>query len=252
MSRIRWSDAAAVALTIAVIAGIGFVSRAQHTPTSSAAATTVTERTQHPPGKLPSILFIGDSYTAGEGVPEMSYGCLAASRTGFLCNLATGPGTGYISGGSANRFVVNQYIGPSTSFDERLPGLAAKYNPDIVVLDGGRNDIFAPPNAIFAAMSATITEVRRTWPQAQIVFIRPRFLSRPDDDLGFDDNFMADLEAIPAAEHMIVIDPIESFASSDTSALLGEDGIHPNEKGEQALSAALVDSLRQQGIGPQP
>ncbi len=251
MSRIRWSDAAAVALTIAIIAGLVFVSRAQHTPTSSATATTVAERPQRPPDKIPSILFIGDSYTAGKGVPEMSYGCLAALRTGFLCHLATGPGTGYISGGPANRFVVNEYIGPSTSFDERLPGLAAKYNPNIVVLDGGRNDIFAPTNAIFTAMSATITEVRRTWPQAQIVFIRPRFLSRPNDDLGFDDTFMAKLEAIPAAQRMIVIDPTQSFTSSATSALLGEDGIHPNEKGEQALSAALVDSLRQQGIGSQ-
>ena len=153
MSRTRWFDIAAIALTAAVLAGLGFVSRPQHTPTITAAPSTVqVERPQPPAITRPSALIIGDSYAWGGGLAETSYGCMAAAELGWLCHLSGGPGTGYISGGPDNRFVLED-MGPSTSFDERLPGLAAMYKPDVVILDGGRNDLFAPRDAVFDAMS---------------------------------------------------------------------------------------------------
>jgi hypothetical protein len=45
----------------------------------------------------------------------------------------------------------------------------------------------------------TIAEVRRTWPEVEIVFVRPRFLARPGDDSGFDDDFMDRLKSASAA-----------------------------------------------------
>jgi len=249
MSRTRWFDIAAIALTVAVIAGLGFVLRPQETPTIIVAPSTAhVDRPQPPAATRPSVLIIGDSYTGGSGLPEMSYGCMAAVRMGWLCNLSAVPGTGYISGGPANRFVVNPYLGPSTSFAERIPHLAAIYQPDIVVLDGGRNDLFPPRDDVFKAMSATIGDVRRAWPTAAIVFVRPRFLARPDDDLGFDDEFIARLLAEPAAEGMVVLDPISWFTGTDTSGMLSHDGIHPNQQGELHLTSALVDSLVSHGF----
>jgi lysophospholipase L1-like esterase len=249
MSRTRWFDVAAIALTIAVLAGLAYVARAQQTPTlavSTAAAEV--DRPQPPAKDPPTVLFIGDSYTVGTGVRETSYGCAAATRMGWLCRLSAGPGTGYISGGPGNRFVVNEYIGRSTSFAERLPGLAAKYDPRIVFLDGGRNDVFASPSAELEAMLSTISDVHQTWPAATIVVIRPRFVGRPADDLGYDDDFIAALQADPRAQDVVVIDPINALNAADTSGLLSADGIHPNERGELALSAALLNTLRQRGI----
>jgi lysophospholipase L1-like esterase len=244
MSRTRWFDIAAIALTLAVIAGLGFVLRPQETPTIMVAPSTArVDRPQPTAATRPSVLFIGDSYTAGSGLAEMSYGCMAAVRMGWLCDLSAVPGTGYISGGPANRFIVDRYLGPSTSFAERIPGLAEKYQPDVVILDGGRNDLFPPRDDVFKAMSATIGEVRRAWPKATIVFIRPRLLARPDDDLGFDGDFIARLLAEPAARGMVVLDPIGSFRGTDTSALLSTDQTHPNPQGEWDLASALVDSL---------
>jgi lysophospholipase L1-like esterase len=129
------------------------------------------------------------------------------------------------------------------SFSERVPHLAAQYDPALVILDGGRNDVFAPPAAVYTAMLSAIKEVRRTWPKAQIVFIRPRFLANPHDDLGLDDHFMARLESEPAARGVAFIDPINSFSDADTSGLLASDGIHPNREGEQRMTTALLDSL---------
>ena len=252
MTRARWSDVAAVALAVAVIVGLVVVARTATATTPPPPPAASTGRSQAAADTRPSVLFIGDSYTAGSDLPEKSYACMAAVRMGWLCNLSASPGTGYISGGPANRFVLDQYSGESTSFDERIPHLAARYDPRVVVLDGGRNDLFPPRADVFKAMSATIADARRTWPAATIIFIRPRFLNDPGNDLGFDDTFMAGLKADPAATGVIFLDPIEWFADTDTSALMAADREHPNLKGEEELAAALVRSLNEHGVTTAP
>lgn len=248
MSR-RWSDVTAVGVAIAIIAGLMFALRPQSTPTIEVAASAaVVDRPGSSDTDHPSVLFVGDSYTAGNGLQELSPGCVAATRLGWLCHLSAVPGTGYISGGPANRFVVDPYTGPSTSFSERIPGLASVYQPDIVVLDGGRNDLFPPREDVFKAMAATIAEARRVWPSATLVVVRPRFLSNPDDDLGFDDAFMSRLLAQPGNEGVVVLDPISSISGRDTASLLADDGKHPNNMGELELASAFVASLRRQGL----
>ena len=42
---------------------------------------------------------------------------------------------------------------------------------------------------------------------------------------------------------MVFIDPISTFTGTDTSAMLTDDRIHPNQQGELALTSALVESL---------
>jgi len=249
MSMRRCFDVAAIAVAMVVLAGLGFVLRPQQTSTIMVAPSAAHVVRPHPRAAMrPSVLFIGDSYTGGSGLAEMSYSCMAAVRMGWLCDLSAVPGTGYISGGPANRFIVDPYLGPSTSFAERVPRLAVLYQPGVVIVDGGRNDLFPPRDDVFKAMSATIGEVRSAWPAATIAFIRPRFLAKPDDDLGFDDGFIARLLAEPAARGMVLLDPIKQFADVDTSGMLSHDGVHPNQQGEQGLAQALVDSLLGQGF----
>jgi lysophospholipase L1-like esterase len=212
-----------------------------------APSTAPVERPQPPAPVGPTALFISDAYAGGVGLKELYYGCMAAVRMGWQCDLSAQPGTGYISGGEANRFV-NPDIGPSSSFDERLPNLGAQYKPDIVVLDGGRSDLFAPTDAVFAVMTSTIGDVHQIWPTARIVVIRPRALDRANDDLGFGDDFIDRLRADPATLGMVVVDPVSRFADTDTSALVSPDGSHPNQDGAVALSSALVDELSANGF----
>jgi lysophospholipase L1-like esterase len=250
MSVSRWSDITAVVATVAVVGGLGYALRPQETATVAFAhATVAIERPQvTTKNGDPSVLFIGDSYTGGSGLAEMSPSCVAATRMGWLCELSAVPGTGYISGGPANRFTVDPYIGESTSLIERIPGLAEIYQPDVVILDGGRNDLFPPPDDVFKAMAATVGEARRAWPAATLVFVRPRFLEHPEDNLGFDDDFIAHLSRQPGAEGLVVLDPISWLVNTDTSGMLSSDGIHPNQLGEQKLATALVDSLLGHGF----
>lgn len=246
----RRSDVAALLVAFAVILGLAYALRGQPTPIVAAdpATTEVTRPSAPPSDTRPSVLFIGDSYTSGNGLREMSPSCMAAVKMGWLCDLSAVPGTGYISGGPANRFTVNPYTGTSTSFAERIPGLAAKYNPDIVVLDGGRNDQFAPKEDVYNAMAATIAEARRAWPSAKLVLVRPRYLAHPDDDLGFDDAFITGLLAEPGAGGTTLLDPIGRFATVDTAAMLAADRTHPNQKGELELASAIVASLLSSGF----
>lgn len=252
MSRTRIFDIAAVALIIAVLAGVGFVLRPQHTPTITVAASAANvDRSQPAAETGPSALFIGDSYTVGHGTKESSYACMAAVRMGWACNLSAVGSTGYVAGGPTNRFKVDDSTGQSTSFSERIPQLALTYRPDVVFLDGGRNDFQLPPDEVYDAIVWTIAGIRHAWPSATIVFIRPRLISRPEDNLGFDDEFIARLQADPAAYGIVIVDPLNRLAGSDTSALLEDDQFHPNRHGEVVMSSVLVDSLVDQEIALQ-
>lgn len=242
MNRTQWFDTAAAALAVAVVVGLGFGLRSEDTATITADPSTVhIERPRPADARRPSALYIGDSYTRGSGLAEMSYACMAAVRIGWYCSLSALNGTGYISGGPANRFLVDPYLGMSTSFMERIPHLAAVYQPDVVVLDGGRNDELAPVEDVFLAMRATIEEASQVWPTATIVFIRPRYLNKPSDNLRFSDAFIARLQS--TAPKVIVIDPLKKFADIDTSTMLAKDKEHPNRQGDLAITSALVESL---------
>ncbi|ULN34670.1 SGNH/GDSL hydrolase family protein [Mycolicibacterium smegmatis] len=242
MNRTRLLDAGAIVIAAAITLGIAGVSHSVEVTPPYETSSSV--RDEHAASAArPLALFIGDSYTAGEGTAEMSYACRAALRMGWLCALSAVGGTGYISGGPANRWD-DPYTGKSLSYIERIPGLAAKYDPDLVVLDGGRNDDFAPRAYAFEETASTIGEVRRAWPRAQIVFVRPRFLADPRDDLGMTDQFMARLQATPEAKGVIFIDPLSALSGTDTSDLLASDEIHPNARGEQHILAALIEALQ--------
>jgi len=242
MNRLRRGDIAAIVLIAVIVLGLGFTMHPHDTARSVADPSTVhIDRPQVADTTQLSALFIGDSYTLGTGSAETSYPCTAATRIGWLCHLSAMPGTGFISGGPANRFVLNQYFGPSKSFTERIPRLAAQYTPDVVVFDGGRNDQLAPATDVFKAMVATLEQAVQAWPTATVILIRPRFLGNPDDDLGYSDSFFKRLRA--RVPQVVVIDPLIKFSDTDTSALLKKDGIHPNRRGDQAISSTLVQTL---------
>ncbi|WP_235717484.1 SGNH/GDSL hydrolase family protein [Mycolicibacterium goodii] len=246
MNRTRCLDLAAVALTAAIAIGIAAISHSADVAPPYATSSFVREE-RATTGARPLALFIGDSYTAGESSAELSYACRAALRMGWLCALSAVGGTGYISGGPANRWD-DPYVGKSLSFIERIPHLSAKYDPDLVVLDGGRNDDFAPRTYAFEETVSTIGEVRRAWPRAQVVFIRPRLLADPRDDLGMTNEFVARLHATPEAKGVIFIDPLSALSGTDTSDLLASDKIHPNAEGEKQILAALIRALQTQNL----
>jgi lysophospholipase L1-like esterase len=249
MRRLRRTDLLLAVVAVLAIAGLALALRPHHTPgTSGIAGADIDRPPLSAPAARPTALVISDSYTSGSGLAEASYACEAATQMGWLCKLATEPGTGYISGGTANRFPIKQGSGKSTSFGERIPILAGLYKPDVVILDGGRNDTFAPANDRFQVEASTIWQAHQTWPNARIVYIQPRFLAKPDDDLDAGPDIADRLKEASDVKDLVVVDPIIGFKDTDTKKLISSDGINPNSDGEKALASALAKVLATSGI----
>lgn len=247
----RHPDAALVIAALLTMVALGFALRPQPTPLVSGVPPAVAvSRPALPETKHPTALIISDSYTSGSGTAEASYACKAATQMGWLCKLAAEPGTGYISGGPANRFHIDQGTGQSTSFGERITTLANFYSPDIVIFDGGRDDVFAPPVTRFQVTVSAIWQARQTWPTARIVFVKPRLLSKPDDDLGVDSQIEGLLRDASGVQDLVVIDPILEFKDTDTLGWISLDGTNPNRAGENALAQAMVRAFEQNGMRP--
>ncbi len=250
--RPRRTDVALALAAVLAVAGLGVALRPQHTPIARGAASAedIPRPELSPPPSRPTALVVSDAYTSGSGLAETSYACDAVTTMGWLCKLAAEPGTGYISGGTANRFPIDQGTGKSTSFGERIPTLGATYKPDVVILDGGRNDTFAPPGTRFEVTASAIRQAHQTWPDARIVYVQPRFLTRPGDDLGVNAETVGRLKDASGVKDLVVVDPILTLKNTDSTALIAPDGTNPSPAGERALASALAKALATSGIPP--
>lgn len=257
MSRHRKSrrhDTALAVTVVLALAGLGFALWPRPTPVAAIDPASVRiDRPSLAAGGQPTALIISDGYTAGSGLAETSYGCRAVTSLGWLCKAESEKGTGYVAGGPDNRIELKAGAGASTSFEERISRVARTVAPDMVILDGGREDVFASPEARFQAMVTTLARTRQTWPGARIVVVAPRVLDKPRDDLGLDKELIDVLREESGVKDLVVVDPIARFAKTDTAPLLSRDGkddTAPNLAGERALSEALAAALSGKGLRP--
>jgi len=112
-------------------------------------------------------VWIGDGYTARS--------CEAAADLGWECAVDAQQGTGFLSDGTAfdpdNRVLAG-----------RLGHLPTR-EPDVVVVDAGRNDlgVYATP-AVLDAMDAYLGRLRERYPDAVLVQVVPWTRADPDPD----------------------------------------------------------------------
>jgi hypothetical protein len=204
----------------------------------------------------PAVLFIGDSYTQGPTTPDLSYGYMSAKELGWECNVAAQAGTGYIQGGPGHRLPSGEDNRPSTSFVERLPRLRELYRADIVILDGGRNDVQYNMNDVMPTFLYTLSQVIDAWPNGRIVVIAPWFLNelviRPGslDGRTVGEEFSSALRSSPDFDKVVLIDPgsLGWFADTDVSPYVGDDGIHPNFEGDKKIADLLAAALISAGV----
>lgn len=190
--------------------------------------------------KIPAALWVGDSFTAGFGSDRRnpSYPIVVSQRLGWVACLDAQGGTGYLNPGKKNS--------PNfTPFKGRLASDIRTFRPDLVVIDGGRNDRWAKRDDLFAAARAYINSARRAWPQARIIVVLPTFLSR---GLNVDAKDARDaIRSAALAEHVQSIDPLAWGLSgrTDEPGLVSPDGVHPSNRGQVLYSDVLTDALRE-------
>jgi len=171
----------------------------------------------------PTLLVVGDSY--GVMYPET-----VADKMGWSLTRDTLDGTGFVSG--------------AKPFIDRLSGDVASYHADYVLIDGGRNDLDQPPDAVVAAADQYIDEVHSAWPRAEIIVILPTYAT-PDVAAGYA-TVAEGLSRAAARVGGYVIDPVTQrwYTGGVDSKGLGSNS-HLYPIGDAFYADKVVANLKQ-------
>lgn len=183
----------------------------------------------------PTVLFVGDSYTAGAaGIPSgRTFACQAAALLGWACLVDAQGGTGYVADGHVNSTTFTAYAG-------RLNADQARYSPDVVVVTGGRNDVREPAAAAAAAADRYARTVRAAFPKARLVLVSPFWTTSvlPPALAAVRDRLRIDASTLRSQ----FVDPSTWIAGR--AGLIGPDGVHPTAAGHAYLARRLAATLR--------
>lgn len=188
----------------------------------------------------PAAAFLGDSYTEGLGAdsPSTSFPQLVAAAAGWTATIDGETGSGYLVEGIA---------ADSEVYAVRAAALPA--DSQFVVISGGINDAETrrdDPDAFTDAVRSTLSAAGAAAPDAKLIVLAPFW---PYGAL--DNNIQQMRDAVrdeAASAGATFIDPIAEGWQADTTGLLLEDGLHPNQAGYQQIADRLVASLTSSGI----
>jgi lysophospholipase L1-like esterase len=179
----------------------------------------------------PALLVVGDSYAA-------AYPDLVADKLGWSLSADVQDGTGFVR----HTDIPSPAHAP---FIDRLDRDASTYLADYVLIDGGRNDLSAPPEQVLPAADEYINDVHARWPQARIIVILPNFAGSAESA-----NYPAVADGLRRTADALgayVIDPVAQRWYTDVEAkfLLGPDGRHLNFNGDTYYADKIIANLTQ-------
>jgi len=223
-------------LTLGVVGYSLFVPATAAPAQAGAASYKPAPATASAPPPVPLVAFIGDSYSAGSGSPDplQRWTTLTSQKMGWVERNFAVPGTGYVNEGK-----------PGTCGKPACPRYAGvvsevvKAGPSIVVISGGRNDVWYAPDDVRASVADLVAQIHRGLPHAKLVITSPLWDARPAP---------ATMQSVIAAVKGA------AEASGTPYAELGEplaghpdliftDGVHPNVAGHAAISDAAAKAI---------
>lgn len=188
--------------------------------------------------KIPVVVFIGDSYTAGAGASNetTSFVDRIARYEGWSAiNLGRG-GTGYRTTSTIPKGCGNHHCGPYKTMID----LAAAEHPNVIVVSGGRNDALLTAASEREAIHVFYDGLRKRFPDAAIVATSPIWESEsPPPTLT---SMRIAVRQSVRAVGGVYLDLGEPLAGHPS--WIGPDGIHPNDKGHEAIAVAFSSALR--------
>ncbi len=186
-------------------------------------------------------LWVGDSFTAGEGadVPAaQTYPYLVSARLGWTCHVDAQCGTGFVNDG----YLASPDFAPLLA---RLPDDARRHpSADIVIVDAGRNDAEVPIPVLQQSVTAYLTALRAAYPTARVVLIAPTLLDRAQP---LEYRYIRSmLLGVAPTYRAVVVDPAGPLDEpEDYRPLAGSDGFHPNAAGQLHYAKVLTRMLKQ-------
>ncbi|MFD6448114.1 SGNH/GDSL hydrolase family protein [Promicromonospora sp. NPDC060204] len=184
--------------------------------------------------KEPVALFVGDSYTVGQGAtsPELRWSTLVSEKMGWReLNVADG-GTGFVKG--------NPEL-DKLNYPAQLRSVP-KGSVDIVVIAGGQNDfkdLRAEPAPVFEAVADTYALAVQRFPDAEIVSVGPSTPWAVGLEARALDSAVRAAAAEAEATYVSLLDP-----NIVQGRLVHEDGIHTTDAGNAAIARRVVRTLQ--------
>ena len=235
---------AALFVSVAALAVFG-LQRVSPESASTAAASLPRESLANPARKIeqsPTLLVVGDTFVAGTGDPNITtYPQLVADRLGWNLRIDAIRGSGFTA-----TVQDNDVIEP---FIDRLPDDFSRYSVDVLLIDGGRNDLGKPPWEVIPAIDKYLNSAREYWPNATIIIVKPQFVTnRVAENYPILSNAIDEAAAHVDAK---VIDPVAEgwYSGSNLDLLLIYDHVHLNGAGNQFYADRIADDLQRFGLG---
>lgn len=199
------------------------------TQTSPPAPTTTTT--------VPFALWIGDSYTAGAGGTSSatSEAEEASGMLGWHAAVDAEGGTGFVANGHA--------ANPSY---EALPTRLVNDettdpDPDVVVLDAGRNDHGVAPSKLRRTVVSYFDALAEAYPSSAVVVIAPYLMTSKPTDYLLQRRL---LKQQAEAHGWAFVDPIgEGWIDPTSAKLVASDGVHPDQAGQNYIADHLLSAI---------
>lgn len=195
--------------------------------------------TQTAAAGVPTVAFMGDSYSAGTGSSGFNtrFTTLVSAHEGWSSMDFAYGGTGYMR--SVTR---DAQVGCGASVCPQY-GLVIphvkKFDPVIVVVSGGRNDVGEDTADVDRAVAAFYRDLRRALPRATIYATSPIWDSRkPPQQLSMIQTAVRTNVAAIGGTYLDIGEPLKG-----KSKLIAKDGVHPNDRGHSVVALAIEVAL---------
>ncbi|MDB5184683.1 MAG: putative lipase/acylhydrolase, GDSL-like protein [Candidatus Saccharibacteria bacterium] len=195
-------------------------------------------------------IIVGDSFAEGTGANGRfsTYGQTLCEMAGWDdCWVDGSGGTGYLNNGSAG------YANRQT-FRQRIVHDVLMYNPDIIVIAGGKNDMSYPVAQVQAEALALFTQIRQTLPNVKLIVTSPFPSSGTQAQSAAYLNFNTALQTAAAglANNYLDVTGANAYitgtgnsskpnGTGNADIYTGPDGVHPTPAGHDALGEALFN-----------
>lgn len=193
-----------------------------------------------------TILFLGDSLTAGYGLPDpatQAYPALIKEKLDARATAAATASAGGPAGGGSGWRVINAGVsGDTTSGGLRRIDWVLRQPVEILVLALGSNDGLRglPPDLIEKNLSAIVEKVRAKNPEARVLLVGQRMpTSMGDYATAFDGVFSRLAEKNESWGFV----PFLLEGVGGVRELNQADAIHPNEEGHRRMAATVWAGL---------
>lgn len=189
-------------------------------------------------GDSRSMVVVGDSISASyndePGSPLQAWWSLVARELGYTATVLAEAGSGYQRPGAGCT---------GTAFGDR-PGVFDQPPPDLVVVEGGRNDwarcdgtdlVEVDPGVVLAAADDFLGRLTRAYPEARIVVLAPPWGPL---QLRYADDVTAAVETA-ADRHGCEFVRMDGVLPEERTP----DGVHPDLGGSQAIAETVLRAL---------